>query len=376
MNPYESSWSRRQLLLAGALGAAGAAAPSALHAAAAAPATAATSGKAVIAKAIPKSGVALPVIGIGTNAFRTDNYDALRAVLKRMNELGGTVIDTAPSYGESEGVIGRALQELQLRDRFFLSTKFNAAGKGWGPGDITGRASVERSLQRLRTDHLDLLEVHRLEGLDDLMPLMQEYRKAGTIRYLGVTTFATGEHDRMAELIRTHELDFIQVDYSLGNRHAAEKVLPLALERKVAVMVDVPLGGRRGSLFRETTGRTLPPWAAEFGATTWAQFFLKYVVSHPAVTVAIPGSTSVDHLEDNQGAGLIERGKPVLVQTLLPKTTIEDLDEQVVGGRAWPAERQCCLMTRSAVCATDAAGGDVSTRHRVCRRWMRAPVRQ
>jgi aryl-alcohol dehydrogenase-like predicted oxidoreductase len=132
---------------------------------------------------------------------------------------------------------------------------------------------------------------------------MQEYKRAGKIRYLGATTFQGNEHGQMVEVLRKYPLDFIQIDYSLANRQAAEAVLPLAQQRKVAVMIDVPLGGRRGSLFQEVAGRQLPGWAADFNATTWSQFFLKYVVSHPAVTCAIPGSTNISHLEDNQAAG-------------------------------------------------------------------------
>ena len=186
----------------------------------------------------------------------------------------------------------------------FLSTKFNATGHGWGPWDnVLDAASVERSLQRLRTRSIDLLEVHLVSGLDALMPLMQEYKKAGTIRYLGVTTFQDSEHGQIVDALRRHPLDFIQVDYSLGNRDAANVILPLALERRVAVMVNVPFGGRRGSLLAEAAGRRLPAWAADFGAASWSQFFLKYLASHPAVTSVIPGSTKLAHLEDNQAAG-------------------------------------------------------------------------
>jgi aryl-alcohol dehydrogenase-like predicted oxidoreductase len=227
----------------------------------------------------------------------------VKAILQRMAELGGTVIDTAAAYGESEGVICRALAELGIRERMFISTKFNAAGMGWSPNEISGRESFERSLQRLRTARVDLLEVHRLPGLDTLMPVMQEYKQSGRIRYLGVTTFRNEEHGAMAEAMRKYPLDFIQIDYSLGNRRAAKELLPLALERKVAVMVNVPLGGRRASLISEAAGRKLPPWAAEIEATSWSQFFLKYVVAHPAVTCVIPGSTQLQHLEDNQAAG-------------------------------------------------------------------------
>jgi len=258
----------------------------------------------LITKAIPSTGEKIPVIGIGTNSFRDANYEEMRAILKRMQELGGSLIDTAASYGESEGVIGRALAELATRNKMFISTKFNAAGKGFGPQDsVSGKESFERSLQRLNTKSVDLLEVHRLDGLDELMPVMQEYKQAGKTRYLGVTTFRNDEHDRMVEAMHKYPLDFIQIDYSLANRGAAEKVFPVAVERKVAVMINIPLGGRRGSLFQELGDRKMPPWAADFNAATWSQFFLKYVASHPAVTCVIPGSTKLSHLEDNQAAG-------------------------------------------------------------------------
>jgi aryl-alcohol dehydrogenase-like predicted oxidoreductase len=289
-------FSRRQLLAAGGMAGVGLTLNGALAAADA-------GGLPAIARVIPSSGEKIPVIGVGTNAFREANYADVMAVLKRMAELGSSLIDTAASYGESEAVIGRALAELKLRSRMFISTKFNAAGKGWSPHEIAGRESFERSLARLQTDHVDLLEVHRVGGLDDLMPLMRDYKQAGKIRYLGVTTFRNEEHASIADALRKHPMDFIQIDYSLANRKAAEVVLPLAQERKVAVMINVPLGGRRGSLFQEVAGRELPKWAADFDATTWSQFFLKYVVSHPAVTCVIPGSTKVTHLEDNQGAG-------------------------------------------------------------------------
>jgi len=257
----------------------------------------------LIEKTIPSTGESIPVMGIGTNSFREDNYDDLKAILQRMHEMGGTVIDTAESYGESEGVIGRILTELNIRDDMFISTKFNAEGKGWGRG-LSGAASFEQSLQRLQTDYVDLLEVHRVAGLDDLMPVMQEYKQAGKIRYLGVTTFRNDEHDQMIAAMEKYPLDFIQIDCSIANRNAAERVFPIAMERKVAVMINVPLGGRRGSLFNDVSGKELPDWAADFDASSWSQFFLKYVASHAAVSCVIPGSTQMKHLEDNQGAGL------------------------------------------------------------------------
>ncbi len=284
----------------------------------------------LITKAIPSTGERLPVIGLGTIWYRDAQYATLRPVLQRLGELGGTLIDTAANYGESEGVVGRALAEIGTRDRMFIATKFDRGGPPAGsaparpasplpgapaatplPGPPTGvtrpardgvggRESMERSLQRLRTDRIDLLQVHNMNGTGELMPLLQEWKRAGRIRYLGVTTFNPEQHGLLVETMRTHPLDFIQVDYSIGNRLAEREVFPMALERKVAVLINVPLG--RATLLQRLAARPLPSWASEIDVTSWSQFLLKYVVSHPAVTCAIPGTTSVAHLEDNMRA--------------------------------------------------------------------------
>lgn len=245
----------------------------------------------LITKAIPASGERIPAIGIGTDAFRTDVRAEIQAELKRMSELGGTVIDTSDDYGDSEAIIGEALAALGSRDRMFLATKISGGDAG----------AFDRSLERLRTTHVELLQVHNLRGVDELMPTLQQWKKAGRTRYLGITTSRGSQHAEMLGLMRSHTLDFIQVDYSIANRDAAEAILPLAQERRMAVLVNLPFG--RSSLFREAAERQLPPWAADIDVTSWAQYFLKYVISHPAVTCAIPGSTKVTHLEDNQGAG-------------------------------------------------------------------------
>jgi diketogulonate reductase-like aldo/keto reductase len=156
---------------------------------------------------------------------------------------------------------------------------------------------------RLKTDHVDLLQAHFLGSVEPLMPLMLDLKKAGKTRYIGITAVGVPLHPQLIELLRKYPIDFVQVDYSLANREAAMSVFPVARERKIAVMVAVPLGGRFGSLLDQTKGRELPRWAADFDAGSWSQFFLKYVISHPAVTCAIPGSTKVQHLEDNQLAG-------------------------------------------------------------------------
>ena len=217
-----------------------------------------------------------------------------------MQELGGTVIDTSADYGESEAVVGDTLAMLGLRERMFVATKLTAGGEGFGSNGVGGVASFQRSLQRLRTRRIDLLQVHNLDGVDELMPQMQRWKQSGQVRYLGITTSEVGQHADMMGYMRRHPLDFIQVDYSLDNRAAARDVLPLALERHMAVLVNIPFG--YGSLLRQAQHRRLPPWAGEIDVTSWGQFLLKYVISHPAVTVAIPGSTQVAHLVDNQGA--------------------------------------------------------------------------
>jgi aryl-alcohol dehydrogenase-like predicted oxidoreductase len=245
----------------------------------------------LITKAIPITGEKLPPVGLGTDQFRSSERDAIQAEIQRMNQMGGTVIDTAAAYGDSESLIGDALAALNVRDRMFVATKLTGDG---------GPQSFERSLARLKTQRVDLLQVHNLEGVEALMPLLQKWKQAGRIRYIGVTTSRVGQHSRMVEYMRRYPIDFVQVDYSLADRDAAMNVLPLALQRRVAVLANVPFGF--GAVIRRAQTRQLPDWAADLDVTSWAQFLLKYVISHPAVTCAIPGSTQVAHLEDNQRA--------------------------------------------------------------------------
>jgi aryl-alcohol dehydrogenase-like predicted oxidoreductase len=253
-----------------------------------------------ILKAIPSTGEKIPVIGLGTNAYGvTDAAEiALRKeVLQRMSGLGGRVIDTAAAYGRSEEVIGELLAGLGNRKDYFLATKTPMGSLG----DM--KAAMDQSFRRLRTDHIELLQVHNMNDADKQLPAFNEYKQAKKIRYLGVTTSQDGHYEEMLRVMRAHKLDFIQVDYSIGNRSAEEKILPLAQERGIAVLANVPLGGRRGSLISGLGDKPLPPWASEIDATSWAQLLLKYVVSHPAVTCAIPGTTKLKHAEDNQAAG-------------------------------------------------------------------------
>lgn len=256
-----------------------------------------------ITRPIPSTGERLPVVGIGTNAFDVDDGPALeplREVLREMPPLGGRVIDSARGYGRSEAVLGRLIAELGSRERFFIATKPISAPQA--QARIT-RQLIDESFASLRVEVIDLLQVHSLVRFDDLMPLYREYKQEKRVRYIGATTAAPRQHEEFLAVMRKHPLDFVQLDYSIANRAAAKDLLPLAQERGIAVLNNVPLGGRGASLFPRVAGRKLPAWAAEFGATTWAQFMLKYNLSHPAITAVIPGTTNVEHLRDNQAAG-------------------------------------------------------------------------
>jgi aryl-alcohol dehydrogenase-like predicted oxidoreductase len=250
-------------------------------------------------KAIPSTGEKLPVVGLGTDQFRDGERDAIRAEIQRLPQLGGSVIDTAAAYGDSEALIGEAVAALGIRDKLFLATKLTADESG--TSTRSGEESFNRSLARLKTQRIDLLQVHNLEGVEALMPVMQKWKQAGKIRYIGITTSRVGQHNHMVEYMRQYPLDFVQVDYSIANRDAASNVLPVALERRIAVLANIPFGF--GSVLRQAQMRKLPDWAAQIGVLSWSQFLLKYVISHPAVTCVIPGSTKVEHLEDNQRAG-------------------------------------------------------------------------
>jgi len=250
-------------------------------------------------RAIPSSGEQIPVVGVGTNRYGVSNDAELRAPLKlalqKFHELGGTVIDTAPSYRTSEAVLGDLIAELGIRDDLFMATKTDQAGR-----DANG-ARMERSFALLKWQQVDLMQCHDLKGWNDSIPLMKEWQKEGRIRYVGLTTSRESQYDAMEEIMRNHDLDFIQINYSLANqRRSADRILPLAADRGMAVLVNRPFGG--GGVFGKLSGATLPEWAAEFDAESWAQFLLKYALSHPAVTASIPGMTKERHVVDNMGA--------------------------------------------------------------------------
>ena len=261
------------------------------------------SAQALIQRVIPATGERIPVVGIGTNAYDVESSEDLatrKEVLREFPALGGRVIDTARGYGRSEAVIGQLLAELGNRDRYFIATKPVSAPQAEA---LINRQLIDESFTSLRVKVIDLMQVHSLVRFDDLMPLLREYKQEKCIRYIGATTAAPRQHKEFIEVMRSQPLDFVQVDYSIANRAAAQDLLPLAQDRGMAVLNNVPLGGRNTSLFPRVAGRKLPDWAAEFGAKTWAQFMLKYNLSHPAITAVIPGTTTPEYLRDNQAAG-------------------------------------------------------------------------
>jgi len=253
----------------------------------------------LIVRPIPSSGERVPVIGVGT-ARRWENVTTpaelapLREVLRAFADRGGKVIDTAPSYGAAEAVAGELVAGLGVRASLFLATKVSATGRQ------AGMEEIEASFRRLRTSRIDLIAVHNLRDTATQLQTLRELKQAGRIRYVGITTSFPRQYSEFERTMRTETLDFIQVDYALDSRAAAATILPLAADRGMAVMINLPFG--RGRLFQAVQGRALPPWASDFDCASWAQFFLKYIVSHPAVTCCVPGTAKVEYLLDNLGA--------------------------------------------------------------------------
>lgn len=248
---------------------------------------------------IPGANEAVPVIGVGTSrryaqVSGEEQLAPLRAAIARFSALGGRVIDTAPAYGQAESVIGQLVEELGVRDKLFLATKVGA------DSPAEGRAQIEQSFRNLRTKVIDLIAVHNLRDVTNQLAVLRELKAAKRIRSIGATTSNDPQYADFEAMMRREKLNVIQIDYALDNRDAGERILPLARDQGLAVMINLPFG--RGRLFQATEGRPLPPWAAEIGATTWAQVFLKYIVSHPARPIAIPGMAQARYVDDNMGA--------------------------------------------------------------------------
>lgn len=252
-------------------------------------------------RAIPATGEEIPVIGMGTSGSfdvseGTPEYEALREVLKIFFEGGGTVIDTAPTYGASEGVMGELLAEAGLTPKTWIATKLSGVR-----GREAGLAQFNDSLKRLKTDKVELLQVHNLGDLKTQMALCRELKEQGKVRYVGVTHYLEHAHEEIADVVEAEKPDFLQINYSIVTRGAENRLLPMARELGVAVMINRAF--EDGKLFAKTKGKELPPWAAEVGIGSWAQAFLRFTLSRPEVTVVIPATGKPRHQADNIKAG-------------------------------------------------------------------------
>lgn len=254
----------------------------------------------IIKRKLPKSGEALPVIGLGTYLVFDVAPDAaaladLREVLTTFTAAGCSLIDSSPMYGRAEAVVGELTAALGLRDSLFLATKV------WTSGQAAGVKQMQDSLRLMRTRRIDLMQVHNLLDLAIHLKTLREWKAAGTIRYLGITHYHAGAYRELEKLLKTREYDFVQFNYSLAEREAEQSLLAVAAETGTAVIINRPFA--QGELFAKVKGRELPAWAADFDCTSWAQFFLKYIIAHPAVTCVIPGTGKVRHMTDNIKAG-------------------------------------------------------------------------
>jgi diketogulonate reductase-like aldo/keto reductase len=252
----------------------------------------------IMTKPIPSTGERLPVIGVGTWQTFDVGADAaargqLREVLKLLNR---NVVDSSPMYGTSESVAGDLIAELGIRDRLFMATKV------WTHGRDEGIKQMETSFKRLRVQRMDLMQVHNLADVATHTETLQEWKQKKRVRYIGITHYTSSAYAEVERWLKTRQYDFLQINYSLGERESENRLLPLAQELKVAVIANRPFA--EGALFRRVKGRQLPPWAPELGISSWAQYFLKWIVSHPAVTCAIPGTGNPKHMADNLGAGV------------------------------------------------------------------------
>ena len=257
--------------------------------------------QAIKRKPIPHTGEDLPVIGLGTwqtfdVGLNQPAREPLKAVLREFARAGGSVIDSSPMYGNSETVAGDLAAELGVHKQLFLATKV------WTSGREAGVRQMEESFRRLRAQRMDLMQVHNLVDYRTHLATLRRWKAEGKVRYIGVTHYTASAYNELARVIASEELDFVQLNYSLVEREAEKRLLPFAAEKQLAVLVNRPFA--EGRLFRRARGKSLPAWAMGIGCASWAQFFLKFIISHPAVTCAIPATSKLDHLADNMRAGL------------------------------------------------------------------------
>jgi diketogulonate reductase-like aldo/keto reductase len=254
----------------------------------------------IMTRKIPSTGEELPAIGLGTwQVFDVGGNAAerapLREVIARFEKAGGRLVDSSPMYGSAESVAGDLVAELGLRDRLFIATKV------WTRGREEGIREMETSFKRLRVKQMDLMQVHNLLDVDVHTKTLLDWKSQGRIRYLGITHYTASAHAEVERQLNKQKYDFLQINYSLAERDSEKRLLPYCLENKIAVIANRPFA--EGAMFRRVRGKPLPPWASEIGIASWAQFFLKWIVGHPAITCAIPGTGKPEHIADNVAAG-------------------------------------------------------------------------
>ncbi|WP_375739677.1 aldo/keto reductase [Pseudomonas boanensis] len=252
-------------------------------------------------RATPTSGELLPVIGVGTSRVfdispaDSEAWTDCRRVLEHLFAAGGSVIDSSPMYGEAETVVGSLLGELQAHAKAFVATKV------WTQGRERGIEQMQHSMRLLQRQHIDLMQVHNLVDWEEQLKTLRQWKDEGRIRYLGITHYTASAFDEVERVLRAQKLDFLQINYALADRKAEERILPLAQERGVAVLINRPFGG--GNLLRRLIQQPVPGWAGDYDCTSWPQLLLKFCLSHPAVTCVIPGTGKPRHMLDNLQAG-------------------------------------------------------------------------
>lgn len=262
----------------------------------------------LLQRAIPSTGERIPVIGLGSSATfssvaRSEDVSALRAVFQAMVDRGARVFDTAPSYGASEEVASKLVNEMGIANKLFWATKVNVAGRGGAGADPAAvREQIDRSLARFAQPKIDVMQVHNMGDPPTQLKIAHEYKKAGKVRYVGITTTFPNQYAQLIDVMRNEPLDFIGVDYAADNRDVEDVILPLAQEKKIAVLAYAPFG--RTSLFRRAANTPLPEWAKEFDATTYAQFFLKFILANPIITAVTPATSQAKNMIDNIGGGI------------------------------------------------------------------------
>lgn len=269
-------------------------------------------------RAIPSTGALLPVVGCGTwlgfdVGSRPLELASRGEVLAALFESGGSVVDSSPMYGSAEQVVGDLLQAGGSRAKAFLATKV------WTTGKRAGIEQMERSMSLLRTQHIDLMQVHNLQDWRTHLPTLREWKAQGRLSYIGVTHYTESAHAELEQVMRAEPLDFVQFNYSIASRGAEQRLLPLAAERGMAVLVNLPFGG--GKVLRRLRQRPLPGWACEIGCSDWNQVLLKFVLSQPAVTCVIPGTSNPEHMRTNAVAGSAELPDPAFWKTRLAELT-------------------------------------------------------